>query len=194
MKTKHILSPFLMASSLVLTSGAYAIDWNDRNDDEKTGFYLGANYGGFKSRGGEFEDDNDFFQFTGGYKFSPYIGAEVDYSNFGEYGGDVASAELDGWGASLLGFLPVTDTLDLYAKAGVFMSSVNVEVVDFDEDFDDEQVFFGVGAEFDLTDMVSLVLEYNRYKIEVDDSDFPVDLDSSDTDIDTLKVGAKFYF
>lgn len=188
---KNVIKPVLLAAPFILSANAFA-DWENPGN-EKQGFYLGANYGGFKSRGGDFEDENDYFQVDAGYRFTPFVGVELDYSNFGEYGGDLASAELDGWGASVIGYLPMTEAIDLYAKAGIFKSTVDVEVADFSDDFDDEQVFFGLGAEFYLTRRFSVIAEYNRYKVEVDDSNFPVDLDSSDTDIDTVKVGAKFY-
>lgn len=187
----YFIKPFLLAVPLALSTPVFA-DWGDQND--KQGLYVGANYGGFKSRGGDFDDSNDYFQLAAGYRFTPLVGVELDYANFGEYGGDIASAELDGWGVSVIGFLPVTQTLDLYAKAGLFMSNVDVGVAGFSRDFSDEQVFFGLGAEFNVTNNFSLIAEYNRYKVEVDDSDFPIDIDSSDTDIDTLKVGVKLYF
>lgn len=188
---KHFIKPVLLAAPLAFSANALA-DWGDR-DDSRQGFSVGANYGGFKSRGGDFDDENDFFQVNGGYRFTPFIGVEVDYSHFGEYGGDLASAELDGWGASVIGYLPITQTVDLYAKVGAFKSNVEIDVAEFNDNFDDEQIFYGLGAEFYLTRSFSLIAEYNRYKVEVDDSDFPVEVDSSDTDIDTVKLGAKLY-
>lgn len=175
-----------------MASSAYAQNYSASNND--TGPYIGANYGMFKSRGDDFEDDNDYFEILAGYRFLPFLGVELNYANFGEFGGDLASADVDGWGVAAVGFIPLTDSFNLYAKAGQFFSTVDVDVAGFQDDFDDEQVFYGVGMNFVIADPLSLSIEYNRYKVEVDDSNWPVQLDSSDTDIDTIKVGAKFTF
>jgi OOP family OmpA-OmpF porin len=188
---KLLLAATLACSSIAMASSAYAQNYTNRND---TGPYIGANYGMYKSRGDEFEDDNDYYEFIAGYRFIPFFGIEVNYADFGRYGGDVASAELDGWGIAAVGFLPLTDSFNVYAKAGQFFSNVDVRLAGFQDDFDDEQIFYGVGVNFVVADPLSISVEYNRYKVEIDDSNWPVSLDSSDTDIDTIKIGAKFSF
>lgn len=188
---KLLLAATLACSSVAMASSAYAQNYTNRND---TGPYIGANYGMYKSRGDEFEDDNDYYEFIAGYRFIPFFGVEVNYADFGRYGGDVASAELDGWGIAAVGFLPLTDSFNIYAKAGQFFSNVDVRLAGFQDDFDDEQIFYGVGVNFVVADPLSISVEYNRYKVEIDDSNWPVSLDSSDTDIDTIKIGAKFSF
>lgn len=188
---KLLLTATLACSSVAMASSAYAQNYTNRND---TGPYIGANYGMYKSRGDEFEDDNDYYEFIAGYRFIPFFGVEVNYADFGRYGGDVASAELDGWGIAAVGFLPLTDSFNIYAKAGQFFSNVDVRLAGFQDDFDDEQIFYGVGVNFVVADPLSISVEYNRYKVEIDDSNWPVSLDSSDTDIDTIKIGAKFSF
>ena len=188
---KLLLAATLACSSVAMASSAYAQNYTNRND---TGPYIGANYGMYKSRGDEFEDDNDYYEFIAGYRFIPFFGIEVNYADFGRYGGDVASAELDGWGIAAVGFLPLTDSFNIYAKAGQFFSNVDVRLAGFQDDFDDEQIFYGVGVNFVVADPLSISVEYNRYKVEIDDSNWPVSLDSSDTDIDTIKIGAKFSF
>ena len=178
-------------ASMVLASPAFAQD-NYRHTD--AGPYIGANYGMFKSRGDDFEDENDLFEFLAGYRFNGFFGLEANYTNFGEFGGDLASAEVDGWGVAAVGHIPLSQSFALYAKAGQFFSTVDVEVAGFQDDFDDDQIFYGIGASFAVAEPVDLIVEYNRYKVEVDDSDWPVELDSSDTDIDTIKVGVRLTF
>jgi OOP family OmpA-OmpF porin len=184
---KLFLAASIACVSVAMASSAYAQQSN-------SGLYLGANYGGFKARGGEFEDENDFFEFLAGYRFNNFIGIEANYANFGEYGGDLASAEVDGWGAAVVGFLPLTNSFTVYAKAGQFFSTVDVDVAGFRDDFDDEQIFYGLGVSFTIARPLDVSLEYNRYKVEVNDDNWPVQVSSSDTDIDTIKIGAKFTF
>ncbi len=186
---KLALAAALTCSSFAMVSSAAV------HAADNAGLYLGANYGGYKARGGEFEDENDYFEALVGYKFNSFIAIEANYANFGEYGNDDASVEVDGWGGALVGFLPLSDNFQLYAKAGQFFSTVDVEIGDFSEDFEDEQIFYGVGVNFVVMDPLSISVEYDRYKIAIDDSDWPPEeIDGSDTDIDTIKVGAKFTF
>lgn len=177
-------------ASMLLTTSAYAQGGLDNNN---SGPYIGASYGMYKSRGDSFEDENDYYEFHAGYRFG-FFGLEANYADFGEFGGDLASADVDGWGVAAVGFLPLSDTFTLYAKAGQFFSTVDVELAGFEDDFDDEQIFYGLGASFAVADPIHLTLEYNRFKVEVDDSDWPVEVDSSDTDIDTVKLGIRFTF
>lgn len=188
---KKILTSAVLACSAVAAASpsAFAVDNSD-----KLGFYVGGAYGGFKSRGGDFDDENDYYEVLAGFKFNPYLGVEGAYANFGEYGGDFASAEVQGYGVALVGYLPLMDRVDLYAKAGKFFSTVDVEFAGFDDDFDDDQIYYGVGADFALSEPLTLSIEYDRYKVDVNDSEWPVELDDSDTDIDTVKVGLKFKF
>jgi OOP family OmpA-OmpF porin len=184
--------PLTMAAvcaSLMLATPAMAQD--NRRD---SGPYVGASYGLYKSRGGDFEDENDLYEIHAGYRFNSFFGLEANYTNFGEYGGDIASAEVDGWGVAAVGYLPLGRNFTLYAKAGQLFSTVDVEVAGFDDRFDDEQIFYGLGVSFALSDPLNLIVEYNRYKVEVDDSNWPVELDSSDTDIDTIKIGLRLTF
>jgi OmpA-OmpF porin, OOP family len=188
---KKILIPAIALASSLMAAAANAQESSASTD---TGLYVGANYGLFKSRGDDFEDENDYFEALIGYRFNSFFGLEANYANFGEFGGDFASAEVDGWGAAVVGFIPVSESFTIYAKAGQFFSTVDVEVAGFQDDFDDEQIFYGLGVSFAVAEPVDIAIEYNRYKVEIDDSEWPIEVDSSDTDIDTLKVGVKFTF
>ena len=189
---KMILSVTLACTAVAMASSAFAQGYYDENP--ASGPYIGANYGAFKSRGGEFDDENDFFEFVAGYRFGSYVGIEGAYSNFGEYGTNAASADIDGWSIAAIGFLPLTDSFGVYAKVGQFFSDVRVHVGDFRDKFDDDQIFYGLGVSFVVADPLQITLEYNRYEVEFDDADWPAPLIDSDTDIDTIKVGVKFTF
>jgi len=164
------------------------------SDMQETRAYVGANYGGFKSRGDEFDDDNDFVEGVVGALITPYFGVEGSYSYFGEFGGDIASATLDGYGLAALLRWPISDTFGIYAKGGYFWWNADIEVGNADGDVDGEEPFYGVGVDFKLGDNFSLAVEYDRYKFDLSDSSLPDFIDDYETDIDTVKVGAKFLF
>jgi len=162
--------------------------------DEDSGFSLSAAYGGYKSRGGEFEDENNLYEVALGYRFFPFLAVEVGYTDLGDFGGDVASAEVDGYSASVVGTLPLTKSFKIYGEVGQFFSDTDVEVLDFDRSYSDETLFFGAGLSFRVTDPLWVNVEYQRYKLEVDDNDWPVEVDGEDTDIDAVKVGVVYNF
>lgn len=189
---KHLLSSLAICAA-TLSAPLASADMR-YNAGDKLGFYAGGSYGLAKSRGGEFDDDDDILGAMFGFKFNPYFGVEGVYTKFGEFGNALASAEVDGYGVAVVGSLPVTDMLSIYAKAGQFFSQVEVEVAGFDDTFDDEQIFYGLGVDLAISDPLSVIAEYDRYRVNVDDSGWPDNSDSSDFDIDTLKVGFKFKF
>jgi OOP family OmpA-OmpF porin len=167
---------------------------NSVEKEKPASFYLGANYGGFKSRGDEFDDDNDLVEGVVGVFISPYFAIEGAYTYFGEFGGDLVSATLDGWSAAAVGRLPLTDTFALYIKGGYFLWDADISAGPFDASVDGEEPFYGVGVDFAVADHVNLSVEYDRYKFDLSDSSLPNAIDDYKTDIDTIKVGAKFLF
>jgi opacity protein-like surface antigen len=176
----------LSAASLLIPSTSIA--------DDQTGFSFSAYYGGYKSRGGEFEDENDLYEVGVGYRFLPFLGIEASYTDLGEFGGDDVSADVDGYSLSLVGTAPLTESFKIYGEVGQFFSNTEVNVLDFNEDFDDETLFYGVGVSFKVAEPLWINAEYQRYKVEVNDSNWPVQLDDEDTDVDAVKIGAVFNF
>ena len=156
-------------------------------------FYLGANYGGFKSNGGKFDDNNDFVEGLAGLRFNRFIGIEGDYLRFGNYGGHGATAKVDGWGLAAVGTLPLTDPVSVYGKVGDYFYSAEVHFNDVHYNGSHNDPFFGAGASFRVSDPLSVIVEYDRYKVDVDTSDLP-SLDNANTDIDTVKAGIRFWF
>lgn len=183
-----------------IAAGALAISVSTPIFAEHGGYhpYVGAFYGGYKARGDAFDDDNDYFEVVGGLKFNPYWGVEAAYTNFGDFSEDFGSADVDGFGVSTFGAIPISDNTDIYGRVGVFFSTVDVEFAGYSDGFDDEQLFYGLGIDFAVWDPLHIAVEYSRYKIgmDIDVNATPVDVnvDDPDTDVDTFKVGAKYMF
>lgn len=176
------------ASSLFLISGATFADPAD-----PVGPYLKGQAGLFKSRGGDFDDQNALFEAGLGYRFLPFVAAELNYINFGEYGNDLASAKVDGFKISALGILPLSSSFELTGEIGQFYSSTDYEVLEFDGNSSDETLFLGVGVNFLISGPLWLNIEYQRYSTEINADDLP-GVEDSDTDIDTLSAGITFNF
>jgi OmpA-OmpF porin, OOP family len=154
-------------------------------------FYVGASYGLFRSRGGDFDDDSDFFEGTAGGFFNAYFGVEASATYFSRYRSDLASADSYGFGLAIQGRLPLSEVWGIYAKAGQFFwrSSIDTEIGSISADGND--FFFGAGTDISLTDALDLIVEYSRYDIDNRLDELPGE---HTTDLDTLKVGLRLRF
>lgn len=190
----------LVIGTFTLTGAAYA--QNDLGDRTASGshtgqnqdtphLYVGGSYGFFKSSGGDFDDEEDLLEVNVGGFFNPYVGLEGSATFFGEYGGDIASADAHGYGLAAVGRLPLSESWGIYGKAGQFFWEVDVDSALGSEELDGNDPFLGAGTDFRLTDNLRLTVEYARYLIETEWEELP---ETDDSDLDTLKVGVRFTF
>lgn len=163
---------------------------------DQTGPYISAAYGGYKSRGGDFDDENDLYELDAGFRFIPFLGVQVGYTNFGSFGSDLLSAEVDGVSVSGVGFLPVSESFTITGEVGQLFSTVEVEGLGFSDDTHSDTPFFGLGLHFRIAHPLWVTAEYKRYKIEINEDSWveSFDIDGEDTDLDTLTIGATLAF
>lgn len=195
MKLNMMKIGVLVAAGVIpLTQNAVA-DTTSKHDVQA---YIGANYGGYKSRGDEFEDENDLIEGVLGVRLTEYFSIEGGYTYFGEFGGDFTEVTLDGYSVAGIFRWPATEHFGVYIKGGYMWWNGDVEVLgeDFggDEDLEGEEPFYGVGVDFDINDHFNVALEYSRIEVDLSDSNLPDAIDDYETELDTVKVGAKFLF
>ena len=190
-----------LSTSLLGTSLAAQADPQGSASQSATphsGLYLGGHYGRFSSDGEDFDENNDFYDVVVGALITPYIGIEGGYSDFGSLKGQYAEADLTGYSIAGLLRIPLGSAVGLYAKGGQFFwrSDINVTVLGqrYATDIEGNEPFYGVGADFFLTEHLNLDVEYLRYKVDLSDSSLPDVIDDYETDIDTAKVGLRFFF
>lgn len=180
----------LLSATVVGAPAAMAQDNRDHS-----GFYLGGSYGGFKSHGGEFEDENDLFAGTLGYQFNSYFALESDYLDFGEFGEDNrVNGDLKGLALSAKGRLPMTETFGVYGKAGAFVYSHDVDAFNDDETYDDVSPFVGAGVDFRVNESLMAFAEYDRYNVDVDENDFNGQVTNDGPEFDTARLGLSYMF
>lgn len=158
--------------------------------------YVGASYGLYKSGDGDYDEDRDLWEAYAGLGLHRYFGLEASYTHIGSMSNDFSDVDIDGWGAAVVGQIPVTDSFDIYAKVGQFFweAEANVETIGLSEtfDFDGEDPFFTLGAGLGITELLSLTLEYTRYSADLEFDEVTQNSDSGD--IDTVKAGLRFAF
>ncbi len=187
----RITSAALFTASLVTAPVALAQSNAER---DQSGPYVSGSYGGYKSHGGEFEDENDLLGAAVGYQFSPFFALEAEYIDFGNFGEDDVEGKLKGFGLSAVGRLPLTDSFGVYGKAGAFASAFDVDAFNESETYDEVSPFVGAGVDFRVTPALTAFAEYNRYNVDIDKEDFNGQVTNSGPEFDTGRVGLKYQF
>lgn len=183
------------ACATVFTAAAFAapaVYAQDTRDD--SGLFISGSYGGYKSHGGEFEDENDLFAASVGYQFNEFFALEADYTDFGNFGEDDIKADLKGLGLAVRGRLPITESFGVYAKAGAFVSAFDVDAFDEDETYDDVSPFVGAGIDFRISQQLTAFAEYDRYNVDIDEDDFNGQITNDGPEFDTGRVGLRLLF
>ena len=185
------------ACATVLSAAVFtapAVWAQDSVSRDQSGPYISGSYGGYKSHGGEFEDENDLLGAALGYQFNEFFALEAEYIDFGNFGDDEVEGKLKGVGLSAIGRLPLTQSFGVYAKAGAFASAFDVEAFDESETYDEVNPFVGAGVDFRVTEQLTAFAEYNRYNVDIDEDDFNGQVTNDGPDFDTGRVGLKFQF
>jgi len=155
-----------------------------------SGFYLGAFYGasnidsGIKSgalgvRATYFDDvDYGSFGIDAGYKFNSFIAVEGRYW-FGadENANDILldetfSVSNDTWALYVKPMYPVTDTINVYALLGYANSDFvgTHPTITLTPDTDYDGFSWGIGADYEITDNISVFVDYTNMFDESYDS------------------------
>lgn len=177
----HAQDPSITASILALALAGLS---SSALAAEPTGFYAGAGVGqSFIDE--PIADDEDFgFQVFGGYQFTPYVGLEAAYTDFGEVDlrGNAGSLEADTWSLTAVGTVPFTDRFSGYARAGFHAWDADARVAGLGRTSDDgTDPTYGLGVQYRFTDSVALRGEYTRFEMD-------------DADVDLAQVQLRFDF
>lgn len=186
--TRSLLVTAALAGSVGASSTVFA------NPTSGPHAYIGGNYGGYKDRGGEFDEDDDFKEAVIGAQVNQFLGFEASYIDFGSFGGNVGKADVDGYGLAIVGRLPLTDQLGIYVKGGQLFWDADVRVAGLKQSYDGDEPFYGIGTDIKVSEHFVVALEYDRYKIDLEDSSLPSPAKNWEGDMDTFKIGARFMF
>jgi OmpA-OmpF porin, OOP family len=136
------------------------------------------------------DDSDQAWGVTVGYRWNPYVAAELSYVNFGEtfYRADLVltdgvvvaeeqfSQRLEASGATLgvLGMLPLGEQFDLHAIAGILFSDARFRTrieseslpggfLSEEHKSSEKEYFVGVGASWNINPSYSLRVQWQRY-------------------------------
>ena len=160
----------------------------------ETGLYFGAAYGVARVDGSDFDEDDRAIKVFVGGRLNDYFGLEAAANDFGKSSDNGVSAELRGNTFAAVGFLPMSERFELFAKAGRLWWRDKVKVGDsFRDTLDGSENFYGAGANFYVSDSLAFRLELERYEVKLSSSEIGFDLDGS-FDVDVASLGVLINF
>jgi len=154
----------VLAATVLLAGNAYADD----------GFSIGASlgYANIENDDSAFDfDANDTgYKLIASYSFANYLGIEGGFVDFGEPSDDVlgipGKIDAQGWTLYGVGRLPLSDSVELFGKAGVISweadSIVDGALVGAD---DGDDLALGFGASWNTNGSLGLRAEYEWFDI-----------------------------
>jgi len=182
------LTATLAASiSVALAPAAFA-----QEQQEVSGFYLGAGAGQFNANIDDVDDidntvdgwseDDTAYKIFAGYRLNRFLAFELDYINLGKPSGSTVpgfnvDASVDGFAPFVVGTLPLGRIFEVYGRAGYYFYDATTGVTDtldnrveFDEESED--LVYGAGIGANLGEKFNVRFEYEKYDLKgLDDTD-----------------------
>ncbi len=189
-----LLKHSLAALSLALVTGGVQAE---THEVDHQGVYLGAGYGFVKAKGAdEFDDDNDVGRIYIGGQFNQVVSIEGSYIDFGKYGDQVASADIEGYSLAVKAGLPLGEFVTLYALGGNLWWDADFKALGATSNTDGQELFYGAGASLALSDGLDLRLEYTRFDVEFERDEIGIfgAGDDLDTDLDYVGLALQYTF
>ncbi|MGK0500519.1 MAG: opacity protein-like surface antigen [Oceanicoccus sp.] len=162
------LSTFLLAALSVVTINTTLISTAAADN----GLYIGAGVYLADIDAAGIDGDETTTAFFLGYTFIDSIlfmaSIEAGYYDLGDFGSSDVEAEIDAYTVAAVLNLPIGPMFEIYGKAGVAFIDAEVSVGPIDLSDDSEEIFYGVGASFDILDTIDIYAEYLLFDNDVD--------------------------
>jgi OOP family OmpA-OmpF porin len=145
--------------------------------DFYAGFNIGQSSFDVEEGAASFKPDGTGYKIYGGYKVFRWLGIEAGYTDFGSFSetqeGVTLDADANAFGAWVVGILPATPRLELFAKLGATRWDANSTITE--DDVPDSSsgsgtdVAYGVGIGYMLSERIGIRGEWETYKTEGED-------------------------
>jgi OOP family OmpA-OmpF porin len=132
---------------------------------ERPGAYFGGSYGRYRIDENALKKNDSLWKAFIGTQFNDWFGLEAAFVNFDRASNQNSSFETDGWSAAAVVSLPLGPNSALYAKGGEYWWSAKSNFAGVRRDDNGNDPFWGGGIRFGLSDVLSLRVEYERYKV-----------------------------
>ena len=141
------------------------------------------------------EDTDTSFKVFGGVKVNHSFAFEASYVDLGQLiatDNIVAfTAEATGLNFSVVGLIPVSDSVDIFGKAGIMFWDLKLALSGAFNDSiseDGEDFTFGFGANFDVNETFAIRAEFEKFK------DIGKESTTGESSATLISLGAVFHF
>lgn len=153
--------------------------------------YVGANLGATFYNDAEkywLEDESTAYELKGGVRLIDVLAIEMSYLNLGEFLDEYEDRDISYSGSTISAkaILPLGPEMDIYAKIGLFFWERDRQGWRRSYFVDEgESLVIGGGASFNVSDEISVDLEYGR---------FDLDFGRETLEVDLFSAGISLYF
>jgi OmpA-OmpF porin, OOP family len=181
---KRLIATAILSTGLLGSSAASAQNW-------VTGkFYVGAAFGQSDVEtsvtaplitSGTVDGKDSAFKIFGGLQFHPNFAAEIAYVDLGSmnYSGSFlgipvtnGSVDITGFSASAVGRLLLGEAFSLHGKVGFWgwdqKARDTTGGIPFSDSATGSDIFYGVGATYQVTKMIGVRAEWEQFKMDSD--------------------------
>lgn len=116
----------------------------------------------------EADDSSAAFGLFGGYHLNEVLAVEAAYNDFGKAGKTSTKEEASAFSLGMLGKLPIKTDLTLFGKVGLSAWNNDISPSSSDSGTD---VYFGIGADYDIGGRSAVRFGIDRYKMGGDTID-----------------------
>lgn len=146
------------------------------------GWYVGAHVG--QADVDEINDKDMSFKILGGYKVNQNWAVELGYIDFGKTSTSGVNFKANAIELVGVGSFPVANRVSLYGKLGFARGEVKASGPGGSAKEDSVEVTYGAGVQYDLSPVLGLRGEWQRY----------ADVGDGASDIDVLSIGIVYRF
>lgn len=138
--------------------------------------------------GANVDDSDTGWKLFGGYSFNEFLGVEIAYVDFGEFGAATGNWEASTIAVSALGTWPLGSQFSLLGKLGVHRWDAERRLGVTSGDDNGTDVLYGIGLQYDFTDRINGRFEWERFASVGE----PAVTGESDLDLLSVSVAYKF--
>lgn len=163
---RNALSTTLLATALIAATGFGAA----AQAATPNGGYVGAGVAQVDLNDGPIDDDDTGFAVYGGYRFNDHFALEAQWLDGATIAAPGSELDVRSVGAYAVGYLPVNDRFDVFAKAGWQRWDTDARSVFIGEDSGTD-LGYGLGAQYRFSDALGMRGEWQRFELEDTEAD-----------------------
>lgn len=127
------------------------------------------------------DDSDTTYNISGGWMFHPNFGAEIGYRDLGGISEAGAGVEVSGFHLGAVGRFAITPRFSIVPRLGLYLWEADGTGLASGGSDDGSDLYFGVGADFSVTQQITVGAHFVRF-----------DVDGEDVDVFELRAGYRF--